>query len=181
MCGVTGSVPWLVGIPPAESWGYVVPRSGFVGWARGGLHLFMCRGSGDNLTVESAPQDVMEGDPKTPPGSRALVFVLAKGVWTPSTHTSAYGRAPAALIDAEILQEKASGLWDRRPRLEPDWTIECGRGAAGSADIQAADECPVLLSLTARIDESRTVVRNTGIDMLLTCPKRPPAVRLVVV
>lgn len=81
----------------------------------------------------------------------------------------------------EMLQEKASGLWDRRPRLEPDWTIGCGRGAAGSADIQAADECPVLLSSTARIDESRTVVRNTGIGMLLTCPKRPPAVRLVVV
>ena len=31
------------------SWSYMVPRSGFVGWARGGLHLFMGRWSGDDM------------------------------------------------------------------------------------------------------------------------------------
>jgi hypothetical protein len=49
-CVRAGSVPWLVGLPPALYWGYAVPRSDFVGLVGGGQHLFMVRGYESYMT-----------------------------------------------------------------------------------------------------------------------------------
>jgi hypothetical protein len=40
VCGLRVK-PWLVGLPPAEGWVHALPRSGSVGLARRGQHLFM--------------------------------------------------------------------------------------------------------------------------------------------
>ena len=70
-------------------WIYAVPRSGSVGLAGGGLHLFMDQGCWHNMTAPTFVENFLKGSPQCIKAGACARFVLPKGVWTVSTLISA--------------------------------------------------------------------------------------------
>ena len=82
MCAVAGSSPWLVGPPPA-----VAAFLRFL--VVSGQHLFMGRGSGNDMTSVISIKGALGGGLWRTRESRAPRFILPKRVWTVPTLTSA--------------------------------------------------------------------------------------------